>query len=125
VSFLKRPELVIVLGFILISLGVMVLVVSGSSFEGGFVFVFPFFFFGNIDSLSIVSIVGFAFFIVVLFILMFDNWFNFKHPDAISEGMKTYIRYDTICTFCGEAMPKTARYCPTCGHDQENNSQLD
>lgn len=115
----------IMIGFIVLTLGIIVLTLAGSDFEGGFVFIFPFFFFGNIGSLSIIPIIGLGLFLVVAFILFYSNWIRFSNPDVISEEMETYIKYDAYCTFCGEAMPKTARYCPTCGQFHEENDQLD
>ena len=119
VSFVKKPELIIMLGFTLVTLGIIFLIVTTTSYEGGFVFVFPFFFTGNVDSIGLAIIVGFLLLMTVFFFLMFNNFVNFTQPTTISEEMKTYIRYDTFCTFCGAAMSSDARFCPTCGHEQE------
>jgi hypothetical protein len=115
----------IMIGFIVLILGIIVLTLAGSDFEGGFVFIFPFFFFGDIGSLGIIPIIGLVLFLVVTLILFYSSWIRFSNPDVISKEMKTYIKYDTYCTFCGEPMPKTARYCPTCGQLQEESNQLD
>jgi hypothetical protein len=112
-------------GFILVTIGITILALASSGFEGGFVFVFPFFFVGNIGYSNIIPIVGLALFLVVTFILFYINWIRFPQYDVISEEMKTYIKYDAYCAFCGEAMPKTARYCPICGQLQEESDQLD
>ena len=115
----------IMVGFILVTIGITILVLASSGFEGGFVFVFPFFFFGNIGSSNIIPIVGLVLFLVVTFILFYSNWIRFPHSDGISEEMKMYIKYDAYCPYCGEAMPRNAKYCPTCGHVHEESEQLD
>jgi uncharacterized membrane protein len=125
VSFLKRPELVIILGFIFVTLGITILSLSGSNYEEGFVFVFPFFFFGNVDSMVMLPIIGLMFLITISFILMFSNWMNLNRHATISNEIPTYVRYDSMCAFCGEQMPKTAKFCPACGHVREKNNQFD
>lgn len=107
------------LGFILVMLGIIIIALSSSGFEGGFVFVFPFFFIGNIDSLGIIPILGIMVIMAVFFFLMITNWMRFMHPEKLIGREETYIRYDATCIFCGENMPNTARYCPACGQDQQ------
>jgi hypothetical protein len=104
-------------------MGIIMLAFSNFNFEGGFVFVFPFFFFGNVDSLGIVTIIAILLFMTVFFILIVYNWFSFKQP--VSHDMKTYVKYDAFCPICGEALPRNARYCPSCGHEQGKSSGLE
>jgi hypothetical protein len=106
------------IGFILVTVGIIILALSSSVFEGGFVFVFPFFFFGSMDSLGIIPILGMMIIMAFFFFLMIYNWISFKHIDDVSLK-EPYIKYDATCFFCGESIPCTARYCPSCGQDQE------
>jgi hypothetical protein len=113
------------LGFMLVTLGIIFLILSNSDVGAGFVFVFPFFFFGNFDSIGLASIVEFVFFTSVLLLLILGNLVDFKNPDTVYEGKETYIIYDTTCNFCGESMSRNARFCPTCGKDNKESSQPD
>ncbi len=102
---MRKSEVTIVAGVFLIIVGIVLLAASSGSTEF-FVFVFPFFFFGN-ASAPVVMIAILAFTAICLFQL-----FALRPIVNIEKGSN---RKPTWCPHCQVQTPSGYAYCPRCG----------
>jgi hypothetical protein len=112
---LRRPEQLVISGFVVLVVGFFILALSTAGSGEGFVFVFPFFFFGSVDAL-----VGLALVVVFLTVFLVSARTSCRGSLAEHEQVGTYetqryVRLTDVCTFCEEAVPENATFCPSCG----------
>ncbi|MFX0108648.1 MAG: zinc ribbon domain-containing protein [Candidatus Hodarchaeota archaeon] len=106
----------------LICIGLVVLV-SGLAILAGLLlnqtnftfFVFPFFFFGNVDLpiLILINAVFIGIFLIFLRMLARDGLWN--EMNLPYEKTPVFLRVKGICDYCGEPIPEKASFCPSCG----------
>ncbi|MHA2600651.1 MAG: zinc-ribbon domain-containing protein [Candidatus Thorarchaeota archaeon SMTZ1-83] len=112
---MRKPEILIIIGFVVLVIGFFILAFGTVGPGEGFVFVFPFFFFGNVDAL--VGLALFVVFLVVFLLSIRTSSFGSMPPHQQVGTYETerYVRLTDICAFCEEAIPENATFCPSCG----------
>jgi len=114
----------VLIGFVVIAAGFLLLATSNADHVGGFVFVFPFFFFGNMGPMWIL---GFAFLFLFFMTLILTMAASRRMADwqtsAPSATERLYMPKVGRCTVCGAPLPESASFCPRCGSpvDTESN----
>ncbi len=81
----------------------------------GFVFVFPFFFFGNVDAFLGLAVI--VVFLTAFLISIRASCVNsaFEREQLGTYETQRYVRLTGVCAFCEEAVPENATFCPSCG----------
>ncbi|MFX0045608.1 MAG: hypothetical protein ACFE8Z_07145, partial [Candidatus Hermodarchaeota archaeon] len=102
---MRRPEQLILIGFVVIVVGFLILGLGTVGSGEGFVFVFPFFFFGSVD-----AFVGLAVLVVFLAVFLISIRASCRSPLTDYDQVRTYetqryVRLTDICAFCEEAVP--------------------
>lgn len=110
VSKMSRSMNWIFSGLILITIGFILLLLSGNIETEGFVFIFPFFFAGG--NLSTVSIL-IPLMLIPLAIIMYFWWFRYTklEGDIFAYRDKEMIQ----CPMCKKMILKNSTYCQHCG----------
>ncbi len=99
---MKKPEVFFVLGFVLIILGSIILLFLSD--VSGFVVIFPFFYFGDVEG-------PWSFYIMIVFTIFFLIMIlNIYRIRNYSEG-DIY----KMCTECNRIIQRDSMYCPYCG----------
>lgn len=115
---ISRSFSLIMIGFIIVFLGMIVLMLSGSQnydYEG-VVVIFPFIFFFGTGPTNWFLILTVVIFLIFLFILPFLIFRDFmKVPFRDYEPYDVSDRYK-ICPVCETIVPKVAKYCWNCGY---------
>jgi hypothetical protein len=115
---LKRVDQILLLGFILVFLGIT-FIVLGQETASGFVFVFPFFFFGDANPLFVIPLIIMG--VVMFCLLMKPNFASFVdyRTEKRTGPTDQYVRIGELCMFCGGPVPERSEYCPSCGNSLE------
>ena len=119
---MRRPELLIIVGFVVLLAGFFILAMSAVCSGEEFVFVFPFFFFGSVD-----AILGLAVLVVFLAVFLISVRASCRsslteHEQVGTYETQRYVRLTDVCAFCEEAVPENATFCPSCGSPVPQNS---
>jgi hypothetical protein len=110
---MSKAQSLVMLGFAVIVVGILLLISPSLSGEGGFVFIFPFFF-GSVNPL-LALVIGFAFFFAVL--LMMRSTLTKTEGMAPYQGgsSRLFMPITGRCPMCGGPLPENASFCPHCG----------
>ncbi|MHA2078052.1 MAG: zinc ribbon domain-containing protein [Candidatus Thorarchaeota archaeon] len=105
-----RELLLLVVGFIMLGLGALLVTNSGS----GGIFVFPFFFFGDLALAPIMVIFS------LVIIVVFFWWANSNYPEdarfsKYEEPRMGVLKIGSMCQVCGNPLPENASFCSSCG----------
>jgi uncharacterized membrane protein len=119
---LHRSEQIIIVGFVLVTCGMVLLAFASGSSAGGFFFVFPFVFVGTDPTAAILSLLGTAVLLVVFlrFCALGTDPFG-----TSSESSPAFIRSGGICKVCGQPVPQGAEFCAYCGAPTSGNQDRD
>jgi hypothetical protein len=115
-----RELLLLVVGFVMLSLGALLVTNSGS----GGVFVFPFFFFGDPSLAPIIMIFS------LVIIAIFFWWANNQYPEdarfsKYQEPRMGVLKIGSMCQVCGNPLPENASFCPSCGSSVDHDYSYD
>lgn len=103
---MRVSDYAILTGVTLVILGLVLLVMSRGIEDGGFFFVFPFFFVGT-GSLGVLLALGAMTLVFAVALRAFLSG---------SGGFPgTYLRTGGTCEICGHPVPEMAEFCPYCG----------
>ncbi|TFF91974.1 hypothetical protein EU545_02430 [Candidatus Thorarchaeota archaeon] len=103
---LRRWDYAIFAGIILVISGLLLLILPLDAVEGGFFFVFPFFFVGTGPAGALLALVAFAAILVITLWFFTSTW-----NSAVSD----HSRVKHICQICSLSIPEGGDFCPYCG----------
>ena len=109
------------LGTFLVVFGLVLLLISNGGTESGFFFIFPFFFFGNVQSFSVVLLIGSAMVVFLVMIYIMSNLVT--RADSDIHQHSEFMTVASYCKYCQSPIPVDATYCPNCGHPVDYDSQ--
>ncbi|MFX0053784.1 MAG: zinc ribbon domain-containing protein [Promethearchaeota archaeon] len=101
-------ERLIILGLVLALIGFLVIAITSSSTEVGFVFVFPFFFIGDVSEPFMAPI-------LVSMLLMFMILFFWLLRASSYKEIEKYVKIASLCEYCSNPIPSGSAFCPSCG----------
>ncbi|MFX1261547.1 MAG: zinc-ribbon domain-containing protein [Promethearchaeota archaeon] len=101
-------ERLIILGFALALIGFLVIALTIPTTEAGFVYVFPFFFVGDISGPLMVTI-------LVSMLLMFMIFFFWLLRASSPTEIEKYVKISSLCEHCSNPIPIGSSFCPSCG----------
>jgi hypothetical protein len=93
---------------VLAFIGFLVIAFTSSTTEAGFVFVFPFFFIGDVSGPFIVPI-------LVSILLMFMIFFFWLLRAGSYKEIEKYVKITSLCEYCSNPIPDGSAFCPSCG----------
>ncbi|MFW9887008.1 MAG: zinc-ribbon domain-containing protein [Candidatus Thorarchaeota archaeon] len=108
-------ERLIILGFALALIGFLVIALTIPTTEAGFVYVFPFFFVGDISGPFMIPI-------LVSMLLMFTIFFFWLLRTSSPTEIEKYVKIAALCEYCGNPIPDDSAYCPSCGRPFREDS---
>ena len=112
---MKRPELLIIIGFVVLVVGFSILALSIVGSGEGFVFVFPFFFFGSVDAFVVLAVLVVFLAVFLISVRASCRSSLTEHEQVGTYETQRYVRLTDVCAFCEEAVPENATFCPSCG----------
>ena len=106
----------VLIGFAAIAAGFLLLALSDANLGGGFIFIFPFFFFGNMSPLWTIGLAFLFLFLMTLLLTVVTSrrmadWETSVPPAA----ERLYVPMVGRCSMCGAPLPEKASFCPRCG----------
>ncbi|MFW9812014.1 MAG: zinc ribbon domain-containing protein [Candidatus Thorarchaeota archaeon] len=112
-----RELLLFVIGFVMVSVGALLITDSSS----GGVFVFPFFFVGDALLAPIIIIIS------LVTMLAFFYWANSQFTgDArfskYQDPSLGVLKIESMCQVCGSPLPENASFCSACGSSVDRDS---
>ena len=112
---MKWSPVLFVLSFVLIIIGVILLFIPTEGIGNGFVFIFPFFYFGGTQSFNFIFLIGGG---ILLFVVMIYLMHVMTTNVVSTVGQKSGVMaVGSYCEFCESPIPVNATYCPNCGHE--------
>ena len=122
---MRRPEILLLIGFTLITVGIILLATAGFDSTEGIVFVFPFLFAGNFNLLHAVLIVAMMFFMAFMLLRFYSGMMPARILQDRDERTPAYMRVGSICPNCNSPVPEGAIFCSACGSPIEDEKEND
>ncbi len=106
---------IVLLGFILTITGMFLILIGNIDNIGGFVYVFPFFFFGSTEIIP-------SFFIVLSAIATIAYFYYISRNFLLNQSSRISDKPQYLCPNCGAKLDGTPLYCSICGLPLESKS---
>jgi hypothetical protein len=96
-------------------IGFLVIAFTIPTTEAGFVFVFPFFFVGDVSGPFMVPI-------LMSMLLMFMIFFLWLLRASSYTEIERYMKTASRCEYCSNPIPVGSAFCPSCGRPLREDS---
>jgi hypothetical protein len=109
-------------------LGIIILWSTGALSEGSVFIIFPFFFYGDVNIVSVAIIIILTSMFLVVALCLISNFVLKTDSQSHLAAQDIFIPISTRCMHCSKSIPINSSYCLFCGspveHNDESNKNL-